>query len=273
MMTNATICGRSTARWLLMAAGLALFAGTASATPIAIPTTGGPVSSGFSPLSTFSSNPIDIGFQLDFYGKQFNQLYINGNGNVTFGSGLSDPTPFGFGASTTTPIIAPFFADASQFGPTITYGQGTYQTHQALVVNWPGAFTCGTGNDLTNMFQLLLVNRPDTGHQGNFDIRFNYELQCPNTDYLGPIDIGFSNGSGNGFTSTYYQVSQSGVQSAYTNYQTVDYTGGFLFEVRGDPPPTESVPEPATVALMGLGLLTLARLRHRRSRIIPPPLS
>lgn len=254
--------------WFSLAAALALFAGTASATPIVQPTSGTIVSSGFTPLSVFSSNPIDIGFQLDFYGRTFDQLYINPNGNVTFGSALADTTPFGFTAGTTTPIIAPFFADQSQFGSSIKYGRGTYDTHRALVVNWPG-LSCGSSSDnLMNMFQLMLVDRPDTSHSGNFDIRFNYDLQCPNPDYQGPIDIGYANGSG--IASTYYQVTESGVQSAYSFLQggntgpVSETTGGFLFEIRSaDPQSPQSVPEPATVALMGLGLAALAALRRK----------
>ncbi len=270
MINCSTTDKRPTPLWLPMAVALTLYAGTASAT--AIPTTGGIVSSGFTPLSAFSSNPVDIGFQLDFYGRIFSQLYINANGNVTFGSPLASSTPFGFTASTTPPIIAPFFADSGQFSGGITYGQGTYGTgsdqHRAFVVNWPG-LSCGQSGDLSNMFQLLLVRRADTPHPGDFDIRFNYDLQCPNPDYVGPlspIDIGYANGGVNGLSSTYYQISQlSGVQSAYTDPQTTGYTGGFLFPIRSDGlnQLTESVPEPATVALFGLGLLCLAGLRRR----------
>lgn len=256
--------------WAPVALGLTLFAGQACATPIPpTTTTTGIVSSASLPLQSFSpsDNPIDIGFTLDFYGRVLTKLYINANGNVTFGSPLSNSTPFGFSASTTPPIIAPFFADSGQFSGGITYGQGTYGSgtnqHRAFVVNWPG-LSCGQGGDLSNMFQLLLVQAA-TPHPGDFDIRFNYDLQCLGPPYPTSIDIGYANGGVNGLSSTYYQISQSGVQSAYSGSQTTSYTGGLLFQIRSDGlhQLTESVPEPATVALFGLGLLCLAGLRRR----------
>ncbi len=48
---------------------------------------------------------------LKFYGSNYNGLYVNNNGNVTFGSALSTFTPGTIGAGSSLKIIAPFWAD------------------------------------------------------------------------------------------------------------------------------------------------------------------
>jgi hypothetical protein len=53
--------------------------------------------------------PVSLGFTVNF-GGAFSSVYINNNGNLTFGSSLSAYTPFPLSTST-MPIIAPFFAD------------------------------------------------------------------------------------------------------------------------------------------------------------------
>lgn len=42
-----------------------------------------------------STGLVGVGFDLDFFGVNANQLYVNNNGNVTFTGPLSTFTPFG----------------------------------------------------------------------------------------------------------------------------------------------------------------------------------
>src|SRR5262245_47728366 len=62
------------------------------------------------PSDNGSSGPVSIGFTVDFFGSVHNNLFINTNGNVTFGSPLASNTPFNL-TTTSWKIIAPFFAD------------------------------------------------------------------------------------------------------------------------------------------------------------------
>ena len=71
-----------------------------------------------------SSAAVNIGFTMNFFGTNYTQLYVNNNGNVTFGSALGTFTSSGMsGVAYTT--LAPFFADveAGGGGGTVTYGQ------------------------------------------------------------------------------------------------------------------------------------------------------
>lgn len=84
-----------------------------------------------------SSSAVNIGFNVDFFGLVFSQLYVNNNGNITFDSPLSTFTPFDL-TSTGRQIIAPFFADVDtrNNGSPVTYGYGEFDGLAAFGVNW-----------------------------------------------------------------------------------------------------------------------------------------
>ena len=42
-----------------------------------------------------SSDAIDMGFTIRFFGAEYSQVFVNNNGNVTFNAPLSAYTPFG----------------------------------------------------------------------------------------------------------------------------------------------------------------------------------
>src|SRR4051812_44872028 len=46
-----------------------------------------------------STGAIALGFNVNFFGTTYSNLYVNNNGNVTFGSALSTYTPFGLTGS------------------------------------------------------------------------------------------------------------------------------------------------------------------------------
>ena len=102
----------------------------------------GPVNGGFT-ANTLPANDdgstgsVALPFGANFFGTTYNSLFVNNNGNVTFGQSLSNFTPFSIAASQ-TPIIAPFFADVdTRKGNIVTFGSGLFKAHNAFVVNWP----------------------------------------------------------------------------------------------------------------------------------------
>src|SRR5208282_2454647 len=109
-------------------------------------------------------------------GVQVSSVFVNNNGNVTFGSALGTFTPFPL-TSTNQQIIAPYFSDVETDFPTsglVTYGNDTLNGRPAFGVNWPNVEYFGEGPaTLLNLFQVVLVDRSDVG-AGNFDIEFNY---------------------------------------------------------------------------------------------------
>jgi len=233
-----------------------------------------------------TEDPVNIGFNVNYAGQAWSQLYVNNNGNVTFDRALSQFTPSALTGATANPIIAAFFADVDTRGERsalTTYGSGTVDGRAAFGVNWDGVGYFASYDDKLNVFQLLLIDRSDLG-AGNFDIEFNYDRILWETgDASGGTDgfggtsaaVGYSQGSG--ATGTFAQLDGSFVNGALldngANALTrgslgSDVLGRYVFNVRGGTvvtPPVSTVPEPATVALVGAGLLAVAGAARRRA--------
>ncbi|MBV8196149.1 MAG: hypothetical protein JOY80_11560, partial [Candidatus Dormibacteraeota bacterium] len=170
-----------------------------------------------------------IGFTLNFFGAGESQLYVNNNGNISFGSAQGAYTPDGLSSPGHPAIIAPFWADvdtrsqtlAATPSPTsttpppdenVTYGPTTFDGHLAYCVLWHNVGYFNQETDKLNDFQLLIVDRPDQGTSANgddFDFFFNYnQVQWETGDYSGGTDglggscaeIGYTNGSGDSGT-------------------------------------------------------------------------
>lgn len=140
--------------------------------------------SGFGELALFqnddsSSNLLNLNFTANFFGNEYNQFYINNNGNITFDSPVSGFTPEPFPAST-NPMIAPFWADVdTRGGNSDNLSNNVYVAApnvDTTIITWNDVGYYSGHTDLTNNFQLVLRDRSDdTGSNGDFDIEFRYD--------------------------------------------------------------------------------------------------
>ncbi|MDD5349199.1 MAG: autotransporter domain-containing protein [Chthoniobacteraceae bacterium] len=203
---------------------------------------------------------ISLGFSIKFFGESKDSLYINNNGNVTFDAPLSAFTPFDL-TTTNKEILAPFFGDVdTRQGALVTYGTGTVDGHQAFGVNWPGVGYFSQAIDKVNIFQLVIIDRSDTG-AGNWDFEFNYsQIDWETGDASGGTDglggqsarAGFSLGTGipgaclelpGSSFNGYLLDSGPSVTSLVQNSLYSNEAGQYVFSVRNG---EVTLPPPAT---------------------------
>ncbi len=96
--------------------------------------------------------PITLPFTFSLYGQPYTQCWINNNGNITFDTGYSSYTPWGFPIDY-SPMVAPFFADVDTRGT----GSVWYQTGpNYMVVVWDSVGYYSNGIDRLNTFELII---------------------------------------------------------------------------------------------------------------------
>lgn len=192
--------------------------------------------------------PIDLPFPVTYYGAEYDQIYLNNNGNLTFGEPLSQYTPESLN-QLDVPMIAPFWSDVdTRAGATVTFGEGTVDGHDAFGVNWFNVGCFSEIDSVTDAFQLLLISRPDLG-DGDWQIEFNYgpltwdsgQASGGNGDCLGGIAAraGYTDGEGSAC-----ELPGSGVNSGLLDTDPVtgleyngldsDVLGRYIFSVSGD---------------------------------------
>ncbi len=196
-----------------------------------------------------SSGVVTIGFNINLFGKQRASLYVNNNGNLTFDSPLSaySPDPI---RQIRNEMITAFWADVDTSGllsNLVTYGNTTIEGRRAFCRNYVNVGYYDANDDRLNSFQIVLVDRSDTG-SGNFDIAFNYERilwetgdASGGTNGFGGVSgrVGYTNGTG--LADTSFELPGSGVRGDFLDsssnalvrrFLSSNIPGRLLFPVR-----------------------------------------
>lgn len=272
---------------LICAAALA-FSATASATPII---------SGFQQTimeeaddGSFYVNKFG-GMALNLNGKTHKEFWVNSNGNISFDGNLTSYYQEAFSTNNIDrrSFLAPFFADVDtrRLYPkyeavgshgTVGFGITEFDGHNAFAVTWDKVGYFPHMNDKKNTFQLVLVERADTG-VGNFDFYYNYgALQWDKSSASSVARAGYSM---YGLASD-FEFNGSGVAGKLLNSganalikgSNVGVDGRYGFSVRQGvisqgiekaAEQDEQVPLPGTLALLGIGAFALGISRRRKA--------
>ncbi|MGM9480610.1 nidogen-like domain-containing protein [Roseateles sp. NT4] len=252
----------------------------------------GPVVGGFTNGGTVaicddcSTASTSLGFTANYFGTSYNSTFVSNNGYVTFGATQSTFTATGLTAAYGgLPIIAAFFSDVDtrgNGGGNVKYGTGTYAGANAFGVTWNLVGYYGSHVDKLNTFELILVDASAGNSAGDFDIYFNYDqIQWETGDASGgtggfggtSASVGYARGTG--AAGTYAQLAGSLVNgalldngpNALVSHTNDGVTGQYKFSVRnGAVVVPNTVPEPTSLALVGLGLAAAAGLRRRKAQ-------
>jgi hypothetical protein len=247
-----------------VAASLMVGASGAEAIPL-IRGLGGPADFGANALhynDDESSSRINVSgafpFGLRFFGGTFTDLFVNNNGNITFGGALSTYTPNPFPVANQR-MIAPWWGDVD------TRGMGRPMRNNVYWDIRPGQFTVtwhlvgyfNSHDDLQNSFQMILRPAPSCGN-GDFDVEFRYE-QCQWTtgDASGgtggfggtPAQAGFDAGDRTNFFALPGSRTMAVLNLCTTS--NVGQPGRWIFQIRGGELPCLGSGDPCSTGLYG----------------------
>jgi hypothetical protein len=178
-----------------------------------------------------STSLINLPFNFDFYGVNYNSLYINNNGNISFDSPYMTFTANPF-PDMTYKMIAPFWGDVdtrSMTGGSI--GNVYYRiTPSHMIVKWESVGYYSMHDDLLNTFQLIITNGADTLLPAGTNVGFCYgDMQWTtgdasmgmagfggvpatvgvnNADTIDYFQVGTFNSAGTGFDGPYNSADQ-----------------------------------------------------------------
>lgn len=250
----------------------------------------GPVVGGFTNGGTVNvcddcfTGTTTLGFTANYFGTSYNSTFVSNNGYISFGSGQGTYTPTGLTAAYNgLPIIAAFFADVDtrgMGGGNVKYGTGTYAGANAFGATWSSVGYYNSRADKLNTFELILVDASAGNSAGDFDIYFNYDqIQWETgganggSNGLGGTSAAAGYARGTGVAGTYAQLTGSlvngalldGGANALVSHTNNGVTGQYKFSVRNGAVVPNELPEPGSLALVGLGLAAAAGLRRRKA--------
>jgi hypothetical protein len=238
---------------LLRLTAAALLAGSALHANAALyTTTFGSQVPGYYANDDVAFGPIDLGFSLNLFGQTYSDFYVSNNGLLSFGRAITSYTPTPLNQETNGVIVAPYWTDLISGGPDPSTGVYLSQTADQTIVTWNSMGYCCSTFSGTATFQTVL-NR-------NGQIGFYYGDMSAGTDGH-RVSAGFGDGQSD--------INPGEISSATGFTQTIApqlNQSQFLFSLSDNGvPENANVPEPASLALIGLGMLGVAFKRKRNS--------
>lgn len=225
---------------------------------------------GGSPNDDGYSGPINLGFTLNYFGNNFTQFYANNNGNISFGGGVSTFTPSPLDQTTIAAMIAPYWADVDTRGALSGLMNLRNDVPNEIIVTWDQVGYFGAHDDKLASFQLVLRGPgyavpADEGQIGFFFKTVGWETGDASGGAGGfggtEATVGFGDGLAAVNTG---EISLLGSQQA--GISGIVANNHYWFNLgAGGIPEDNGVPEPATIALFGLGLVGLFMGRRRKT--------
>jgi gliding motility-associated-like protein len=165
-----------------------------------------PITSGTAPEyrnDDGSTLSIPLGFNFCFYGTTYNSVFINNNGNISFGASYATFSASGF-PNANFVMVAPFWGDVDtrNLASGLPYFK---KTATALIVKWDHVGYYNSYADKVNDFQLIITDGSDPILPNGNNVAFCYgDMQWTTGDASGgtngfggtPATVGVNKGDG-----------------------------------------------------------------------------
>jgi hypothetical protein len=168
-----------------------------------------------------SSDSISLPFTFSFYGTPYTSLYINNNGNVSFGASYYQYSPVGFPSSSYV-MIAPFWADVDTRNDTSGLVYYKTEAHRITII-WDHVGYYGDHADKLNTFEVILSDGTDPIVGIGKNMCFSYDDMQWTTG-----DASYGSGGFGGYPATVGVNKGDGVQYALIgrfDHAGTDYDG------------------------------------------------
>ena len=191
----------------------------------------------------FTAIPIALPFTFTMYGTPYNSVFVNNNGNLSFGTGFSVFTSTGFPVAG-FPMVAPFWADYDSRGQLSGVVHYRLDAHK-LVVIWDHVGYYGAHDDKLNTMEVIISDGLDPVVGVGNNVCFCYDdMQWTTGDASGgaggfggtPATVGVNKGDGVNF----FQIGRFGIPGPFYDgpggaTDGVDYLDSrtFCFNVSG----------------------------------------
>ena len=184
-----------------------------------------------------SSSLIPLGFSFCFYGTTYNSVFINNNGNVSFGTTYSTFSSNSF-PDPSFVMIAPFWGDVDTRNAAsgLVYFK---KTPTSLIVKWDSVGYYNSMSDKLNDFQLIITDGTDSIVPGGNNVSFCYgDMQWTTgsaSQGVGgfggtPATVGINKGDG----TNYFQIGRfsapgTGYNGPYNAEDSIDVLDNMQF--------------------------------------------